>query len=365
MAEVFEYSDRLNSPVEAFYCSSESLRMPVAAHWHYFVEMLYMLEGSVTVVCNGVPYKLTPGKLLLIPPQAVHSITRDNNRSFLYTCIKYSASHIRLVEGYLPNLHILFQKLMHREVPPLLFSAEEFFHQTAEDPGSMLSQNRNADISPMRSTTSVSTDASDLTDTSDSTDAPAATNASGSTNASDSTDASNLSAYKLSPVNNSVCNLMKDIIHEVEQRHYGYLTLIFSRLTALILEILRLWYNCGIPLQTELPTETDTCSIQDVAIFIDKHSSEDLKVDDLANMCNMSYSYFAKVFHRQYGQSCKQYIEFIRLTKAETLLLFTNYDLNTIAEETGFSDSSHLIRCFRRLYHITPKQYRLQHLSDA
>ncbi|MBR1673881.1 MAG: helix-turn-helix transcriptional regulator [Eubacterium sp.] len=307
MAEIFEYSDRLNSPVEAFYCSSDGLRLPVAAHWHYFVEMLYMLEGSVTVICNGVPYKLTPGKLLLIPPQVVHSITHDNNHSFLYTCIKYSASHIRLVEGYLPNLHILFQKLMQREVPPLLFSAEEFFYQTSD----------------------------------------------------------NLSTDRLSPINNTVCNLMKDIINEVEQRPYGYLTLIFSRLTALILEILRLWYNCGIPLQTELPTETDTYSIQDVAIYIDKHSSEDLKVDDLAGMCNMSYSYFAKVFHRQYGQSCKQYIEFIRLTKAENLLLFTNYDLNTIAEETGFSDSSHLIRCFRRLYHITPKQYRLQHLSDA
>lgn len=307
MAEIFEYSDRLNSPVEAFYCSSDGLRLPVAAHWHYFVEMLYMLEGSVTVICNGVPYKLTPGKLLLIPPQVVHSITRDNNHSFLYTCIKYSASHIRLVEGYLPNLHILFQKLMQREVPPLLFSAEEFFYQTSD----------------------------------------------------------NLSTDRLSPINNTVCNLMKDIINEVDQRPYGYLTLIFSRLTALILEILRLWYNCGIPLQTELPTETDTYSIQDVAIYIDKHSSEDLKVDDLAGMCNMSYSYFAKVFHRQYGQSCKQYIEFIRLTKAENLLLFTNYDLNTIAEETGFSDSSHLIRCFRRLYHITPKQYRLQHLSDA
>ena len=112
------------------------------------------------------------------------------------------------------------------------------------------------------------------------------------------------------------------------------------------------------------PTKADIYSIQDVAIYIDQHSRENLKVDDLAKMCNMSYSYFAKVFHRQYGQSCKQYIEFIRLTKAENLLLFTSHDLSDIAEETGFSDSSHLIRCFRRLYHITPKQYRLQHVSE-
>lgn len=314
MAEVYEYSDRLNSPVEAFYCSSKNMKLPVAAHWHYFVEMLYLLEGSVTVVCNGVPYKLTPGKLLLIPPQVVHSITRDNDSDFLYTCIKYSATHIRLVEGYLPNLHILFRKLMQSELPPLLFSAEEL------------------------SSYSIAEDSSVTVD-------------------------SPSTLHTIDPGNNPAFRLMDTIIHEVEQRPYGYLTLIFSRLTGLMTEILRVWYNRGIPLQTELPTETDTYSVLDVAIYIDRHSDEVLHVDDLAKMCNMSYSYFAKVFHRQYGQSCKQYIEFIRLTKAENLLLFTNYDLNTIAEETGFSDSSHLIRCFRRLYHITPKQYRLQHLS--
>ena len=319
MAEVFEYSDRLNSPVEAFYCSSESLRLPVAAHWHYFVEMLYMLEGSVTVVCNGVPYKLTPGKLLLIPPQVVHSITRDNDRDFLYTCVKYSATHIRLVEGYLPNLHILFRKLMQNELPPLLFSADE-----------LSSYNVAENISPQAPGIETDTDPNLPT---------------------------------IDSKNNPTCSLMDTIIREVAERPYGYLTLIFSRLTGLMLQILRLWYNRGIPLQTELPTETDNYSVLDVAIYIDRHSNEVLKVDDLAKMCNMSYSYFAKVFHRQYGQSCKQYIEFIRLTKAENLLLFTDYDLNTIAEETGFSDSSHLIRCFRRLYHITPKQYRLQHLS--
>ena len=312
MAEVFEYSDRLNSPVEAFYCTPENSRLPVGAHWHYFVEMLYLLEGSVHVICNGVSYRLSAGDLLLIPPQVVHSISRDSDHPYLYTCVKYSATHIRLVEGYLPNLHILFRNLMKEEYPPLLFSPDDFGSRKEQEPARDLTRDRSAD-----------------------------------------------------PKETPTYLLMEEIIREVRQRPYGYLTVIFSRLTGLLLEILRSWYQRGIPLQTEPPSETDTLSIQDVAIYIDRHSHEALKVDDLAKMCNMSYSYFAKVFHRQYGQSCKQYIEFIRLTKAENLLLFTDHDLSAIAEETGFSDSSHLIRCFRRLYHTTPKQYRLQHVTGA
>ena len=311
MAEVFEYSDRLNSPVEAFYCATDNLHLPFGAHWHYFVEMLYILEGSVIVVCNGISYHLTAGKLLLIPPQAVHSISKDGNSHFRYTCVKYSPTHIHLVEGYLPNFNLLFRELMQQVQPPLLFSAEMLSSRVYPDPG-------------QTETTSTTTD----------------------------------------PSNNPVSTLMEKIIGEVQQRPYGYLTSIFSMLTGLMIDILRVWYKQGVSLQTEPPTKADTYSIQDVAIYIDQHSRENLKVDDLAKMCNMSYSYFAKVFHRQYGQNCKQYIEFIRLTKAENLLLFTSHDLSDIAEETGFSDSSHLIRCFRRLYHITPKQYRLQHVSE-
>ena len=74
----------------------------------------------------------------------------------------------------------------------------------------------------------------------------------------------------------------------------------------------------------------------------------------------MSYSYFAKMFLKYYGQSCKQYIEFIRLSKVENFLLFTDYDLNYIAAETGFADCSHLIRTFKKHYQITPKQFRLR-----
>ncbi len=92
--------------------------------------------------------------------------------------------------------------------------------------------------------------------------------------------------------------------------------------------------------------------------YIDTHSGEPLEIQDLAEMCHMSYSHFAKLFRENYGRSCKEYITYIRLVKAQDYLLHTDYDINYIALETGFFDCSHFIRTYKKWKGITPKQER-------
>ena len=105
----------------------------------------------------------------------------------------------------------------------------------------------------------------------------------------------------------------------------------------------------------------NTKTLYSIAEYINDNLSQPIKVEDLASMCNMSYSYFAKQFHIIYGRSCKEYIAFMRISRAKDLLQFTNHDLSYIAQETGFADCSHLIRTFRKLENTTPKQYRMKH----
>ena len=93
--------------------------------------------------------------------------------------------------------------------------------------------------------------------------------------------------------------------------------------------------------------------------YIDKHSGEALEIQNLAAMCHMSYSHFAKLFREHYGRSCKEYITYVRLVKAQDLLLHTDYDINYIALETGFFDCSHFIRTYKKWKGITPKQERM------
>ena len=146
---------------------------------------------------------------------------------------------------------------------------------------------------------------------------------------------------------------------EYEHRNYGYNLAMHASLTCLLLAMVRIWRDHGYT-PPMLATQPEDNSVDTITEYIDAHSNQPLKVEDLASMCNMSYSFFAKKFRQLYGRSCKEYIEYIRVTKAEDLLLFSDYDLTYISQETGFSDCSHMIKTFRKYKNITPKQYRLQ-----
>ncbi len=105
-------------------------------------------------------------------------------------------------------------------------------------------------------------------------------------------------------------------------------------------------------------TDTDF-SLYHILEYIDIHSGEPIEIHELAEMCHMSYSHFAKLFRENYGRSCKEYVTYIRLNKAQDLLFHTDYDLNYIAQETGFFDCSHFIRTYKKWKGITPKQERM------
>lgn len=292
MKELFEYSDILKSPIEAFYCKSDSFKLPVEAHWHYFVEILYMFSGSAVVKCNDASYTLSAGSFVMFPPQSIHSIDSDNGNDFNYLCVKFNLSRIQLVGSYLPNLNGVFHNVAQMDMPPIIFSCKEI-------PGL------------------------DLDD------------------------------------------IFHTIKQEVDEKAYGYNSYIYTILSSLIVKVLRQWRIVGADFNTEAFSSDEADALFKILVYIDEHSQENINVAQLAADCNMSYSYFAKLFHKHYGQSCKQYIEFIRLSKVENLLLFTSYDLSYISEETGFSDCSHLIRTFKKRYGITPKQFRLTHNIES
>lgn len=151
---------------------------------------------------------------------------------------------------------------------------------------------------------------------------------------------------------------MEDMISEFTKKEDFYSLQIQALLHTVLIHIAK---------QTERKPEAippkhndNTFSFYHILEYIDTHSGEPLEIRDLAGMCHMSYSHFAKLFRETYGRSCKEYITYIRLNKAQDFLLHTDYDINYIALETGFFDCSHFIRTYKKWKGITPKQARLK-----
>lgn len=154
--------------------------------------------------------------------------------------------------------------------------------------------------------------------------------------------------------------MISDCISESGAYLYGRDIMLRSQIYRLILRIVRKWLASGLDLSGCPVNSAEIFGIENITEYIDDKLSENIRVAEIAEKCHMSYSGFAAKFREQYGMSCKEYIERMRIFKAEEYLLFTDHDLDFISQQTGFSDCSHFIRSFKKYRGITPKQFRLQ-----
>ncbi len=146
-------------------------------------------------------------------------------------------------------------------------------------------------------------------------------------------------------------------IRESRERAFGYDVSVLSRLSLISVALVRFWLSRGLDLFGREVQIDPICSLSG---YIQDHLNENIRVEELAAHCGLSYPWFAKKFREIYGVSCKDYIEQIRVARVEQLLLFTDYDLSRISEMTGYADCSHMIKNFKRIMEITPGQYRLK-----
>ncbi|MBW1297788.1 AraC family transcriptional regulator [Aquimarina litoralis] len=76
------------------------------------------------------------------------------------------------------------------------------------------------------------------------------------------------------------------------------------------------------------------------------HDSEKLSKKALADQFYMSENYISEYFKNKMGIGLKKYIINYKLKMAETRLKYTNLTVSEIAQELGFTDSSHLDKTF-------------------
>lgn len=79
MQYLFEYCDTIESPYEAFLYDTSYMAFPIRPHWHYFMEIIYMLEGTGLIECNGKSYVVEAGDMILFHPEMVHAIYTATN----------------------------------------------------------------------------------------------------------------------------------------------------------------------------------------------------------------------------------------------------------------------------------------------
>lgn len=81
-------------------------------------------------------------------------------------------------------------------------------------------------------------------------------------------------------------------------------------------------------------------------------------LEDMAEQFHLSVPYLSKFIHEKSGKTFGEQVTNIRMKKARTLLKNGNMTVENIAAAVGYPSVEHFSRTFKKLYDMTPVEYR-------
>ena len=92
--------------------------------------------------------------------------------------------------------------------------------------------------------------------------------------------------------------------------------------------------------------------------YIQQHFREPLNMAVVSNHVSMNYSLFSLLFKQYTGGNFVAYLQKLRLDEAKRLLETTDWRVNEIGRNVGFSDEKHFLKVFKSAVGMSPTEYR-------
>ncbi len=151
-------------------------------------------------------------------------------------------------------------------------------------------------------------------------------------------------------------NLKRLALRAVEMYHQGRLKRATANaLAVLILEEIRY----SIEKTASAPRNREDNRTERIMEFIIEHLHEQIPIQQLCSVGNVSVSTLRRLFIQSVGVSPYEWILQTRLEQARYYLRTTSDSITQISLKTGFEDPSYFVRFFHRREGKTPRQYRL------
>ena len=107
-----------------------------------------------------------------------------------------------------------------------------------------------------------------------------------------------------------------------------------------------------------LDTTLKKQNLDPIRNYLDKHYTEKVSLDALADQFFISKFYLTRVLKEQYGASINTYVLNLRITKAKQMLRFTDKKLEDIGYQCGLGAPHYFSRIFKQIEGITPSEFR-------
>jgi AraC-like DNA-binding protein len=111
----------------------------------------------------------------------------------------------------------------------------------------------------------------------------------------------------------------------------------------------------------ETPWEnTESDKIENILSYLSMHAFNKamVKLETMASHFSMSPHYISIYVKKHTGISIQNHVLQYKLKTAEKLLTKSNYNMNEIAQQLGFNDSSHLNKIFKKYKGVSPTKFK-------
>ncbi len=105
--------------------------------------------------------------------------------------------------------------------------------------------------------------------------------------------------------------------------------------------------------------------INRIETYIIDHLSDNINVVSLCKSFDLSKAELYQLVHNRANCGVAEFIKAIRLKTAENLLRSSNYPITDIADRVGFPNYSYFTKVFKREYGLTPRDYRKKQLAQV
>ena len=98
--------------------------------------------------------------------------------------------------------------------------------------------------------------------------------------------------------------------------------------------------------------------IQHTLLYITENFRYGITLESAAAHLGLCPTYLSELFAKQMGKTFKNYLDNVRFSYAKNLLSFTNLPICDVHRYAGFGDYANFSRRFKKLFGMTPTEYR-------
>lgn len=123
------------------------------------------------------------------------------------------------------------------------------------------------------------------------------------------------------------------------------------------------WPNYRLLSALQIDTQANDMAQRKINTVIDyvmDNYSNPIRLSEVAKLIGMTESYFSRFFRQTTGNRFVDLVNQVRISRACTLLVESDYQITTICYEVGFNNVANFNRRFQRLKGVTPREYRAQ-----